>query len=205
VRGFAAVLSGALALVGTGVARADERSGPGQGVYVGIGGVYALEDFDYDSSRLGTASIFGPDVKIDFDDSTGVDLLLGWRFHRRLSLELTYEFLEGFDSTEGAPDSELDTHHFLLGLKLYGNRNLFEPYLLVGVGGLLVEEEVEGATLPDPFRTDLGFAMRFGGGLDFWLDEHFGVEVEVSYLIAQGGLAESADMGLFALHFLYHF
>ena len=70
---------------------ADAPNFARKGFYLGLVGVFqAYENFDPSSENLMTS----------FDDSAGVELRAGYRFHPRVTAEFAYQWLEGFDSTE---------------------------------------------------------------------------------------------------------
>jgi opacity protein-like surface antigen len=199
-----------LILVGTwlagSAAAAEAEDGFQPGMYFGLGAVYAFPDFSFDSENLGMTAILGPGVDPDFDDSAGAHLQVGYRAHPMLGVEFLYEFLEGFDSTNGSPDVEIDSHLFVLNAKLYPLaqpwRSL-EPYLLAGLGAHLINSEVFDVAVKKPFETDLGFVGRLGGGLAYHVNRHFVMELEGSYQLGEGGIVRYARYGALALHFIY--
>jgi opacity protein-like surface antigen len=149
---------------------AGDRDSARTGSYFGLGGVYALEDFNR-----------------SFDDSAGINVRGGYRASPNMAFELTYEWLEGFDSTAGTPEVELDTHLITANARLFGLTGRFQPYALVGVGILIVNTELKLPDVPKPFEVEAGFTARFGGGVDFYLSEHKvlnpGCQLPVSLLV----------------------
>jgi len=173
------------------------------GFYAGLGAVYAFENFSFDSDNLGLSGILGPGVDPKYDDSAGAHLQLGYRVEPWLGIEFLYEFLEGFDSTAGIPETEIDSHLFTLNAKWYPRPGRLEPYLLAGMGAHLVNSEVRDSAVKKPFETDLGFVGRLGGGLAYQVTTHFGMELEGSYQLGHGGMVQYARYGTLALHFIY--
>jgi opacity protein-like surface antigen len=192
-----------LGLLASTPAAAVEHEAFQPGAYLGIGAVYAFESFDFDSDRLQLGAILGPGVELDYDDSAGVHLLLGYRSRAWLGIELVYEFLEGFDSTRGTPRTEIDSHMFGLGAKLYPLEGRLQPYLLAGLGAHLINTEVIDPTVNKPFDSDVGFVGRLGAGLAYELSRHWLVELEGSYQLGEGGIVRYARYGTLALHFVY--
>ena len=187
-------------LTSVGAARADDPDpdAPG-GFYVGVGGVYAFENFDF-----------------AFDDSAGVELRLGWRWNRWIATELRYEWLEGFDSTGpirgyNVPplnptlgDVELDTHQVMVNAKLYPIEGPIQPYAIVGLGAFIVNTELRAAQFDKPFRIDAGFAARLGAGVEVPLSPHWAVAFEGAYLLGTGRV-EREPYGTLGLNVLYRF
>lgn len=176
------------------------------GAYFGLGAVYAFENFSLDSDNLGMASILGPGVDPKFDDSAGAHVQIGYRARSWLGVEFLYEFLEGFDSTRGSPDVEIDSHLFVFNAKLYPLEQRWhslEPYLLGGLGAHWINSEVVDPAVKKPFESDLGFVGRLGGGVAYHATRHFVIELEGSYQLGQGGIVRYARYGSLALHFIY--
>jgi hypothetical protein len=188
----------AIPLASSSPARGDDGD-PGGGVfdrtgpYLGLGGVYALENFDRGLDR-------------SFDDSAGVNLRFGYRAFPNLAFELTYEWLEGFDSTDGIqPPHEYDTHLITANAKLLGLNGRCQPYALVGGGVFIVNlEHVDEPGAPKPYDVDAGFAARFGGGVDFYLGQHFVINLEGTYLVPTREVKEK-KYGTLGLGFQYRF
>ena len=136
------------------------------GAYLGLGGVYALENFDR-----------------GFDDSAGINLRFGYRVLPHTAFELSYEWLEGFDSTGRSPEVELDTHLISVNAKLLALSGRFAPYALLGGGLLIVNTELFVPGARKPYDVDTGLAARFGGGLDLALGEHLVLNLEGTYVV----------------------
>lgn len=194
---------GLLILVALPVGAADELDASRPGFYFGVGAVYAVENFSFDSDNLGMTAILGPGVDPDYDDSQGAHLQIGYRTHPTLGFEFLYEFLEGFDSTAGSPKTEIDSHLFTFNAKVYPFEGRWQPYLLTGIGARLINSEVFDSSVKKPFETDAGFTARFGAGLTYSVTRHFALELEGSYQVGTGGIVRHANYANFALHFLY--
>jgi opacity protein-like surface antigen len=166
---------------------AGDRDFARTGPYFGVGGVYALEDF----SR-------------SFDDSAGINARGGYRALPNMAFELSYEWLEGFDSTAGVPEVELDTHLISANARLFGLTGRFQPYALVGVGILIVNTELKLPDVDKPFKVEAGFTARFGGGLDFYLSEHTVLNLEGTYL-APSAKVKGENYGTLGASFQYRF
>jgi len=63
--------------------------------YVGIGGSWAIEDFDSDD-----VEDFLEPIDVDFDDAFGVNASFGYHVNDNCSIAFVYSYLTGFDSDE---------------------------------------------------------------------------------------------------------
>jgi hypothetical protein len=121
-----------------------------------------------------------------------------------MAFEMSYEWLEGFDSTAGTPEVELDTHLITANARLFGLTGRFQPYALFGVGILIVNTELKLPDVPKPFKVEAGFTGRFGGGLDFYLSEHKVLNLEGTYLTPSAKV-KGENYGTVGASFQYRF
>ena len=90
---------------------------------------------------------------------------------------------------------------------LTGNAKVFvltgrtQPYALIGIGVLEAELEFVGAGLS---QTESGFAVRFGGGLDFYITENVVASAGVDYVLPTGDV-EDLDYVSFGAGIQYRF
>jgi len=140
------------------------------GVYLGVAGTYAFENFDTPGS-------------LDADDTLGLNARLGYRLHPYVSAELEFEWLEGFDlNVAGA---EVEAWALTANAKGHLMTGRIQPFLLVGLG--IMQAEIDGAgVFGDPKQE--GFAARFGGGVDVYATENFVVSVGADYVLPTGDL-----------------
>lgn len=129
------------------------------GAYVGLNGVYGVETFDNVPGSL-------------VDNSVGVAGRLGYRFSPWLAIEGQAEYSGDF--VDGAPDATVTL--VSVNGKLYPLSGRFQPYGLVGIGGAFPNIDF----VPD----DDSFLARFGGGVDFYLTDTFGLTLEGTYNMA---------------------
>ena len=175
---FAATVSAA-ALAGWAVSAsaADQeygRSGP----YLGAGALYAFETFSGSAKPA--------------DDSWGYHLTGGYRFNEYFALEATGQQYVSFDVSGG------DTNVGLACVsgKLFPLHGVIQPYLAAGAGWAWIDD-ARGKS------TD-GIAVRFAGGVDFYVTRNWGVFTEVGYFLPTGS---GSDYGVVPLSFgvLYRF
>jgi opacity protein-like surface antigen len=173
-----------LLLLGSGVASAEPPPTEDfnrDGYYVGVQGVYALEDFDMIGTR--------------FDDEFGVNGHVGYRFLRNFALEAEFEWIDGFSGTTGTAlaglTGKVDTYAINLNTKLYPLARAFEqdsvlarfqPFAQVGVGWQWAQRK--GFGLPKNNTGDI--VGRFGGGLEVYLTENFALTGNAVYALSGG-------------------
>jgi hypothetical protein len=200
-----------LIVCGWGCATARAEGGPASqdaydrsGFHAGVGGVYAFEDFTYDIDNLGVGVAFRGNFNPAFDDSAGIDVLLGYRLTRHFDAEFQYEWLEGFDSTRGDPPLEIDTHLIVVNARAFPWTGRWQPYGLVGAGILITNTEIVDSRYKKPYDVDVGPVFRFGGGLDFYATPHWVIGLDGAYMLATGDV-KHADYGTLAVDFRYRF
>ena len=156
------------------------------GPYLGVGGTYAFHWFpdgiggDFDDHVSGVS-----DSTTRTDGSFGVNARAGWRFTSWLAGELEYEWLDGIETDIKTPvggEFTLESHVVTANAKLvYPGWGRFQPYAMLGAGVSIYEvEDASSAPSGASFLDDdgVGFAGRFGLGLDTYLTEHWLVNIE---------------------------
>lgn len=165
-RSAVVVLAMALLLPGLCAAEEDaEKTGYDRpGFYVGVGGVYVIEDFSKDVE----------DVGVQRDNGGGVDVRAGYRFHPAVAAELAFDWL--------TPDVDAESIWTVTANgKLYSTAiaGRVQPYGLIGVGVITSgRTEVIG---------------RFGLGLETYITRHFLVSFEASFMKPGGSFNNDFD------------
>jgi len=196
-----------LALI-AGAARAEsgqpeyDRSG----WYLGLAGFYAISDFDLSTSELDVVPPQPPDTDPKFGDSGGVDFRAGYRPFSRWAFEFDYQWQAGYDSKRSSidPPLEIDTHLLSLNAKWFALTGRWQPYALLGASLLIINTEIVDSAFKKPWDIDVGFAPRFGAGVDFWIDEDWALTLEGTYMVSVGEY-EGANMGSVGFGFQYRF
>ena len=154
------------------------------GIYVGLGGVYAVEQF---------AS------PIEGGNSLGWTPWLGYRFHPRGAIETQIEAIIGFEFDDprvsGEFANELGPTIWTVNGKFFFLTERVQPYAVVGMGLLLpglnnpyFRTPADG--VPGSSTIDTAFTMKFGGGVDYYLTENLAIAVNAVYTMPIGsGLA----------------
>jgi opacity protein-like surface antigen len=172
-----------LATAGTFVAVKADPDGDydRNGFYVGGGPTLGVDLFEEDAED----ALDHP--AIDVEPSFGAIAQLGYRIHPHFSAEAEFEWLDSFDLTVGGEDVfEIETWIVTGNAKGYLLTGSIQPFALVGVGAMGVEEnDSVGAGLSQS-ATDLAF--RFGAGVDLYLTRRFVMDLGVDYVYATGGV-----------------
>jgi len=154
------------------------RSGP----ILGLGGIFALENF----SGIGEST----------DNSGGFNAHIGYRFNPRVSTDLHIERYQEFDAKHG------EVNGWAVGINGRGYllTGKFQPFLLGGLNYLDMETSISDAANPN--KTDDGPALRFGGGLDWYVTNKIVMTGDISYML---GLSQvnGYDIVVFSLGFFY--
>jgi opacity protein-like surface antigen len=167
------------------------------GWFVGFGGSYAFETFE-DDAEADYREKLGPAVNLSVDNSAGINARVGYRCHRRFSAEAEVEWLNGFKSDLTQPGfaqlAKVDFEPVVVttNVKGYLLTGRYQPFLLVGAGAMTadtnVREPVGLAFTGVGNESDNNFAMRFGGGIDFYATEQVVVSLEADYVRPFGNL-----------------
>jgi len=178
------------------------------GWYVGVGGFFAISDFDRDTSDLDVDGSGGeaPGVDPKFGDAGGVDVRAGYRAFQHWAFEFDYQWQSGFNSTSGSliNEVEIDTHLISLNTKFYALTGRIQPYALVGAAVYIFNIEIVDDDFRKPWKVETGFAPRFGLGIDYYIDEHWTIGLEGTYVVPVGVLDDS-NMGSVGLGATYRF
>ena len=152
-----------------------------EGLYVGLGGLFALENFDRDAAIEGADT----NLKIGADNAGGFELRGGYRLHPNFAGELLFQYYGGFSVNKRSDDeSNKEDDHFngwslTLNAKGYPLLGRIQPYALGGFGTL---------GFPEKRGPDFGFVARLGGGVDFYLSEALVLAVEAAYVLPAGSI-----------------
>lgn len=137
---------------------ADDYDRPGP--YVGMVGLGAIETFDVDGA--------------DFSNGGGFNLRGGYRIMEYMAAEMQFEYVDGF-SDQGF---DIDAWNLMWSLKGFLLTERWQPYGLFGIG--VIEGEADGR---GGFSNDeADFAVRLGGGLDFYLNENVILMSEIAWV-----------------------
>ena len=140
--------------------------------YAGIGGSFAREDFQ---------------KNLNFDDTGGIHLKLGFEFGRVVIFEATLDFLPSFEGSASGTREERDVLNFMGNVKLplALSHPLFRPSLLFGMGTFYSTvdlKKVVGGSRVTQKNTAVGLSLKFGGALEILITEQIVVGCEGSFV-----------------------
>jgi hypothetical protein len=157
------------------------------GVYLGLGGHAAIENFDPHPLVSQPTQQW----------SGGLSARVGLRTHPHLSGEFIFDWVSPWDTVGGDLTSYLLTGNAKLNF-LTGR---IQPYVIVGVGMLiLVQDFAAGGS-----STVIPPGGRFGGGLDFYVDEHVLVNFEAVYVPPLDNRIDDFPYALLQGNLMYRF
>lgn len=176
------------------------------GWYLGLGGFYAISDYDLSTSDLDVVPPEPANTNPKFGNTGGIDFRAGYRAFSRWAFEFDYQWQAGFDSKSSSidPPLEIDTHLLSLNAKFFLLTGRWQPYALLGASLLIFNSEIVDSGFRKPWDVSVGFAPRFGGGVDFWVNENWALTLEGTYIVPVGVL-DGANMGSVGAGFQYRF
>jgi opacity protein-like surface antigen len=166
-----------------------------KGAYVGLGFVYAVNDFGLDEYDKQFEGIIGDQqfrVEDDVSQSLGFDVRGGYRFHKHLAAEAQVQYYDDFqigskirqtnlntgeESKTGLPDGDVQAVAASANLKGYPLTGRVQPYVLTGLGALWtdVTNLPVGNNALEIRRADgsnTSFMVRVGVGVDVYATPH---------------------------------
>ena len=146
------------------------------GTYFGVNFVYAVEDFD-NSGR------------VDVDDAPGFNLLLGQRLNANFTVDVQWEYIDDFefDLDNSDLDGEIEIHMLSLNGRLYLTTTRVQPFVKAGFGFMHADAR---AGIFGDVGDDDAFAVRGGGGLDFYLTENVVISAGAEYVVPTSDLED---------------
>lgn len=150
------------------VAQDYDRSG----MYAQLNGVAGFESFDGAPSGL-------------FDTGLGAAGRLGFRTSPQFAVEGLVEYSGDFVDVGGL---DLSATLIAANARYYLLTDRVQPYLSTGIGWGFANTNVTS--------DESGFVVRFGGGLDYYISESWGLTGEFAYNLATGDLDDFNYMTL---------
>jgi len=212
-RHFVVLAAGLLiaSVAGTAMAETKDKSFGQSGPYLGLSGLYQrmilenqIEDYLQDELEDDLASAPAPftggKVQVKFDDSAGLNALVGYRAASWFAVELEYEWVHDYDVDLGlstvsgkANLYNIEGHTLTLNTKWSIPIWRIHPYILIGTGvafsdidpgsGAAIAEFLDDSIdIEDGKQT--AWAGRFGAGVDFYLTQHIILNTRGSVLLS---------------------
>jgi opacity protein-like surface antigen len=175
------------------------------GFYAGLNMVYAVPYFeDHVENIIVATRASNPNQTCgtcvflaDVDPSVGFNARFGYRFLRHFAIEGQFEWLDQFtiqikETTTGQGGTDASTiggYTVTLDAKLYPFTGRFQPFVDLGLG-LIDLDSRDNQTIvvssvaygPEVNLNDHELVARFGGGLDFYINETWGMNFTASYV-----------------------
>ena len=176
----------------------------GIGPYFGIGGSYAIQNFNND--ELDALRFYGFDP--EFDNTWGVNARLGYQFNPVIALEVAFEYLPGFNYSETTRwsnppvsiDADLDVWTIVLAAKVYPFPGNVRPYFTAGLGimNASMDATVSAAGYyPESAKEyEANPCGKIGFGVDFFINPSLSFNVEGAYT---AGFNDLDDIGYFTV------
>ena len=120
---------------------------------------------------------------IDVKNAWGIDVKIGRRVLKWLSLEAEYEYVNGFDiNVEDITIFKIPANTLTGNIKLHYPIQRFIPYVTAGIGGTWYNIKDQFG-LGIGFESGTAFAGRVGGGLDIFLTEHWAINANYTFVL----------------------
>ncbi|PIU57717.1 MAG: hypothetical protein COS89_03815 [Deltaproteobacteria bacterium CG07_land_8_20_14_0_80_38_7] len=169
-------------------------AGDKEGVYIGIGGSYALQNFQ----TVGSNS---------YDNAGGFNIKAGYKQSKSSATELAFDYFPEFKwthprdsltSASGTVSEKVRVFSVMLAQKLSIPNETFRPYIIGGIGYMSAKSD-SGPTLGSPDET--GFCYKAGLGIDYFVTGNISLGLEGSYVFGIGDVR----YGNFTAGAAYHF
>ena len=168
---------------------ATSASAASTGMYVGIGGTYAMQDFD--TGDLDSLRQYGFDPK--YDDTWGINGKIGYKVNPYFSVELALEYLSGFNynqtvrvgATPVTLDSDIDIFTAIIAAKIYPIQGMIKPYFTLGLG--VMRASIDATASAPGYLTSTGSddetdpCGKVGIGVDYFVSQNVSLNLEGAY------------------------
>jgi opacity protein-like surface antigen len=166
---------------------------------------YGRDGFYLGANVIGASyiNIGDRDQSPDADETAGFNIYGGYRFNEGIAFEVQGEWLAKSDVDVNNTSSDIETWAITGNVKYFILPDRFQPYLLMGMGGM-------HADFKDDFDAGLGgsdgdFIFRFGGGLDFYITEAIVASLGADYVLPAGSDLEDLDYVSYGAGIQYRF
>ena len=170
------------------------------GLYLGLSGVYSHNLFDQEIEDF-LSDELAQDIRVDIEDSKGINARLGYRVASWFAAELQYEWIDSYEvegsvviggTPFGGKIYDIGGHTLTLNTKWIVPFWRIQPYLLLGAGYSLYD--VNRGVLAGPVEAlgddinigsgkQSGFSGRGGLGLDLYLSRNVVLTTEATALL----------------------
>jgi hypothetical protein len=146
---------------------------------------------------------FGGAVPVDVEVAAGLDVRAGYRFHHGFAGEVQVQWSPKSDIKFSNVNAlELESLTATANVKAYFYTGRAQPFLLVGAGLMHFDvNDKRGFGLKEKGE---GFAARFGGGMDLYLNSNVVFVLEGGYVLPTGDV-DGLDYASFTVGLQYRF
>jgi hypothetical protein len=156
------------------------------GVYGIVAGTYAAENFKHLKNEL--EDDLG-DPSLDFENTYGLNLRAGYRWHPNMATELEFEWLDSFELDQTASSGGVgEVWSVTANQKAFLSTGRFQLFGIFGMGAYGAADAEAAGVNTDPQGT--GFGFRGGAGFNLYINEHFGLNLEGVYNWAVGSMSD---------------
>lgn len=168
------------------------------GIYIGVGGSFASEDFDINDTGL---EEFG--LSVDVEDTYGINLKVGYRVNDISSWEVRVDYLPGFEwedegeyrGTTFTAKVKGDILTCMLATKLSPNlgSDYIRPFVIAGFGFMHGKIDVDVSAnghSASASATETDLCVKAGLGIDLFMSKSFSLTGEGSYVVGLGDMDE---------------
>ena len=135
------------------------------GFYAGVVGLGAIETFDFGG----------------FSNGGGFNIRGGYRVSDHLAVEMQFEYVDGFSGF----GVDLEAWNLMANGKVFLLTGRSQPYGLFGIGVFEGKASAGGLSIDD---TD--FAIRVGGGIDFYVNDNIVLGPEIAWVKPTGNMED---------------
>jgi len=146
-------------------------------------------------ARIGYVNYAGDDyeesgstIDVDFDAAAMYGGNLVYYIHRYFSLELSADYVKTDTEVKGSDISstnigELKQVPIILNGRFHFSTNQkISPYLSAGIGYYLNDFDLSDSSAGDEICPDDSFGFNLGGGVQYLLNEHFAIDLDLKYI-----------------------
>jgi opacity protein-like surface antigen len=181
------------------------KSFPDKGVYLGVGGSYAFENFDTD--RLDAQL----DRSVNFDNSLGFNAKAGYHFNSWFGLEFNFDHYPEFEADEFSTtlisEVSVEVTTYMAVAKISDTFYSTKPFLVMGLGYMDYEADIDTPDVTGSFsrsESESDACVKLGMGMDFTMNQNMSIGIEGSYVIGVDDLEDIRYVS-FTLGAAYHF
>jgi outer membrane protein len=133
-------------------------------------------------------NVLGSNIDVDFDNAAMYGGNLVYYIQRYFSLELSADYVKTDTELKGVDSSptnigELKQVPIILNGRFHFSTNQkISPYLSAGIGYYLNDFDLSDSSAGGEICPDNSFGFNLGGGIQFLLNEHFAIDLDLKYI-----------------------